>query len=137
MPTPEAMLTGNPCAPALFNPELYATCSTINGDSLAELRAEQLNALHLPRVGYANAIDLGDPTSPFGNVHFQNKQTIAKRIVSAAMDLAFARPGGMGGALDYPPPRFLSQRPSSSTDAGTGGGCSMMVSFYKPSAAGA
>lgn len=120
-------------APALFNPELYATCSTINGDSLAELRSEQLNALQLPKVGYANAIDLGDPTSPFGNVHFQNKQTIAKRIVSAAMEIAFARPGGSGGAVDYPPPRFLSQLPSSST----GGGCSMTVSFYKPSAVGA
>lgn len=48
-------------------------------------------------MGYANAIDLGDPTSPFGNVHFQNKQTIAKRIVSAAMEIAFGLTGGSGG----------------------------------------
>ena len=51
--------------------------------------------------GYASAIDLGDPTSPFGNVHFQNKQAIARRIVSAAMHVAFGVDGGSGGTLEY------------------------------------
>ena len=33
-------------------------------------------------------MDLGDPDSPYGNVHFQNKQEIAKRIVAAAIKVA-------------------------------------------------
>ena len=65
---------------------------------------------------------LGDPTSPFGNVHFQNKQTIARRIVSAAMEIAFSQAGGLGGALDYPPPRFLSQLPTSTGNLSICGG---------------
>lgn len=117
-------------APALFDPALYEACGAINGDPLAELRHEQLNALQLPHVGFASAIDLGDPTSPYGNVHFQNKQTIARRVVSAALATAFGQPGGSGGALDYPPPQFLSQVPAA------GAGCSMDVAFRKPSAVG-
>ena len=104
--------------------ELEPQCGERLGDPLAELRHEQLNAMHLPKVGYANAIDLGDPTSPYGNVHFQNKQVISKRLVSAALAVAFGKAGGAGGALTYPPPRFLDQVP-----APRGGGCSMTVSF--------
>jgi hypothetical protein len=85
-------------------------------------------------AGVASAIDLGDPTSPFGNVHFQNKQTIARRIVSAAMAVAFERSGGSGGALEYPPPQFLSQVPAAAS--GGGSSCSMTVSFFKPAMVG-
>ena len=37
----------------------------------------QLQALGLSSVGFASAVDLGDPTSPLGNVHFRHKQVVA------------------------------------------------------------
>jgi len=33
-------------------------------------------ALKLPNVGYAVAIDLGDPKSPFGSIHPRRKQEV-------------------------------------------------------------
>eukprot|EP00035_Acanthoeca_spectabilis_P032117 m.17253 g.17253 ORF g.17253 m.17253 type:complete len:558 (+) comp5161_c0_seq1:35-1708(+) len=113
---------------------LFLECEGLNGDSLAELRHEQLTALQLHNTGYASAIDLGDPTSPYGNVHFQNKQVISARAVTAALAVAFGKaPLGGGGLYDkgplakaamaYPPPQFLSQVPTSTT------GCAMKVLF--------
>ena len=92
------------------------------GNPLAELRHAQLAALQLPRVGYASAMDLGDSTSPYGNVHFQNKQVISTRIVDAALALAFDK----AALASYPAPQFLSQLPGK-----VGGGCAMTVSFYR------
>ena len=76
---------------------------------LEDLRAQQLTALMLPAVGVATALDLGDPSSPYGNVHFQDKQSAGRRAAAAA--LAVAYPAGAGGAaaLDYPAPGFLTQ----------------------------
>lgn len=39
-----------------------------------------MNALQLNKVGYASAVDLGDPTSPFGDVHPRDKQDVGKRV---------------------------------------------------------
>lgn len=108
---------------------LEQACGSLVGDPLAELRHEQLNALQLPMVGYANAIDLGDPTSPFGNVHFQNKQVISRRLLAAAMTIALSSPptesSSILGLPHYPPPRFLGQTPVNGTDAG----CAMTIHF--------
>eukprot|EP00936_MAST-01D_sp_MAST-1D-sp1_P001477 g1477.t1 len=93
------------------------------GSPLAELRHAQLAALALPGVGYASAIDLGDPTSPYGDVHYRHKQVVSRRAVSAALSLAFGREGGAGGALAYPPPGFLTQAPRS----GEAATCAMTV----------
>lgn len=69
---------------------------------------------------------IGDPTSPFGNVHFQNKQVISQRLLAAAMTLAFPSSSdsvGPSSLPSYPPPRFLGQTPA------TTGGCVMSIEF--------
>jgi sialate O-acetylesterase len=55
----------------------------------ADLRASQLSALSLPSVGYANAVDLGDPVSPFDPIHPRNKQEVSARLVLAARHIAY------------------------------------------------
>eukprot|EP00039_Didymoeca_costata_P003111 m.65148 g.65148 ORF g.65148 m.65148 type:complete len:549 (-) comp11710_c0_seq2:227-1873(-) len=100
-----------------------ACADLLVADPLAELRHAQLSALQLPATGYASAIDLGDPTSPYGNVHFQNKQVISKRIVSAIMVKTFNK----AGPISYPPPTFLKQVPAKNA-------CEMTVSFFGSSA---
>lgn len=75
---------------------------------LEDLRSEQLAALALPAVGYASAIDLGDTSSPYGNVHFQNKQAAGARAVAAELAVAY---GAGGASSSFPPPAFLSQVP--------------------------
>lgn len=74
---------------------------------LEDLRANQLPALNLPNVGYATALDLGDPGSPYGNVHFQDKQTIAARLVKTAQTIVYSEL--FSNALVYPPSQFLTQ----------------------------
>ena len=82
---------------------------TCGVNTLAWLRADQLQALQLDKVGYANAVDLGDPTSPYGNVHFQNKQEITRRLVGAATVLLDPTKRSKSGAAAYPPPRVFNQ----------------------------
>ncbi len=88
---------------------------------LENLRASQLTAMLLPAVGVASAIDLGDPGSPYGNVHFRDKQTISSRLVAAAQVVAY---GGGPAASAYPPPSFLTQ-----TSYLTGATSSVVVTF--------
>eukprot|EP00038_Savillea_parva_P031294 m.84665 g.84665 ORF g.84665 m.84665 type:complete len:592 (-) comp9603_c0_seq1:3750-5525(-) len=82
---------------------------------LEDLRAMQLQALGLPATGFASAMDLGDPTSPYGNVHFQNKQVVARRLTAVALQLAFGRPRTNQGVGAWPPPSFLTQSVATST----------------------
>ena len=103
--------------------EVQIDFGALLGSPLAELRHSQLAALVLPHVGYASALDLGDPTSPLGNVHFRNKAVLAPRIVSATLSVAFGKEGGTGGVFSYPPPSFVVQEPASSS------ACSMNVTF--------
>lgn len=56
---------------------------------VADLRASQLVALSLPSVGYASAVDLGDPTSPFNPIHPRNKQEVGTRLLNAALNIAY------------------------------------------------
>ena len=74
---------------------------------LAELRAAQLGALALPRTGFASAVDLGDAESPWGDVHFRDKQTIGSRIALALRAVAYD--GDAAAAAAYPPQSFLTQ----------------------------
>ena len=48
------------------------------------LRASQMSALSLENVGWANAIDLGDPTSPQGSIHPRRKQEVGRRLALCA-----------------------------------------------------
>jgi hypothetical protein len=64
---------GQPTLPWLF---VHLQPYTGSGPCcLPDLRAMQLQALALPAVGFASAVDLGDPSSPLGNVHFQVSAT--------------------------------------------------------------
>lgn len=77
---------------------------------LEDLRAQQLAALMLPAVGVATAIDLGDPASPYGDVHYRNKQVSGARAAAAALAVAYTPgAGGAAATMDYPAPSFLSQ----------------------------
>jgi hypothetical protein len=52
-------------------------------------RLAQLYADVLPKVGVATAMDLGDPTSPFGSIHPRDKQTVGLRLSDAARALTY------------------------------------------------
>jgi len=95
---------------------------------LAELRAAQLGALALPRTGYASAVDLGDAASPWGDVHFRDKQTIGARVALALRAVAY---GDAAAAAAYPPPAFLSQV----AYLGAGGAAVVDVAFARPDGA--
>ena len=97
---------------------------------LEQLRSAQLAALALPAVGYASAMDLGDLDSTFGNVHFRNKQTIAARLVEAALVLLR---GSAAPSDVYPPPSFFAQQ----SFLGPGGLAEIDVSFAGGGSGGA
>jgi len=41
------------------------------------------------QVGFATAVDLGDPTSPFGNIHPRDKETVGMRLLNSARAIAY------------------------------------------------
>jgi len=57
----------------------------------AETRLAQLAATALPNVGYATAMDLGDPSSPFGDIHPRDKQTVGWRLSLSALALTYGQ----------------------------------------------
>jgi len=56
-----------------------------------QIRQAQLAALPLPNVGFATAADLGDATAPFGQIHPRDKQTVGRRLTSAALNIAYGQ----------------------------------------------
>jgi len=58
-------------------------------DAEALTRMAQLFANKLPKVGFATAIDLGDPTSPFGSIHPRDKQDVGLRLSLSARAISF------------------------------------------------
>ena len=94
---------------------------------LEDLRASQLVALSHPATGVASAVDLGDPSSPVGNVHFRNKQLIGDRLATSLRFLG----GDAAAAALYPSPAFLSQIAYNGTD----GTPIVDVTFFRPGAA--
>lgn len=95
-------------------------------DGLEDLRAAQLVALSHGATGVATAIDLGDPDSPFGNVHFRNKQVIGDRLATALRALA----GDAAASQLYPPASFLSQVAYNDSS----GAPVVDVAFFRPGA---
>jgi len=99
-------------------------------EDLELLRSGQLATLSLPYTGYASAIDLGDPQSPLGAVHFRNKQAIGARLALTVRSLW----GEADAAAVYPPPSFLTQAVYM-TNSSSGGNVTYMVvvSFFRES----
>jgi len=75
-----------------------------NGDlnSEALTRLAQVYALALPKVGLATAMDWGDPSSPFGDIHPRYKQVVGHRLSLAAQAI------GYGAKVQYLGPTATS-----------------------------
>jgi hypothetical protein len=69
----------------------------------------QLSALSLPNVGYATAMDLGDPTSPEGSIHPRFKQEVGARLVRAIGNIVY---GASGVVWTGPQPAAFSMIPT-------------------------
>jgi len=87
-----------------------------------DTREAQLNALKLNKVGFASAVDLGDPTSPYGDVHPRDKQDVGKRLAVAVRAIAY------GQQLIWMGPTFSSAQFSQS-----GSTTKVTVNFKVPS----
>jgi len=85
-----------------------------NSTNWPDTRQAQLNALTQPKVGYASAVDLGDPDSPFGNVHPRDKQDVGKRLSVAVRSIAYGEPN-----LVWVGPTFSSATISQSSTTAT------------------
>ena len=98
------------------------------------LRAAQLVATALPATAAASAMDLPDPTSPYGMVHFQDKQTIGARLALALGALWGQAPA----AALHPPPAFLSQAVFFTNATQPGANCThtVRIAFYRPGLGG-
>jgi len=59
--------------------------------NVSETRLAQLYALALPNVGFATAVDLGDASSFWGNIHPRNKQEVGRRLSLAAESIVYGR----------------------------------------------
>lgn len=71
-------------------PFLFVQLAAYSSD-YSLIREAQMAALKLPRVGYALAIDIGDPTSPEGNIHPRRKQEVGRRLALAAMGVVYGQ----------------------------------------------
>jgi sialate O-acetylesterase len=99
-----------------------------NGDfnSEAMTRLAQTYAVRLPKVGLGTAMDAGDPSSPFGDIHPRYKQVVGYRLSLTARAI------GYGEKVQYKGPNatdwtILSQSPAASVritfeDDSIGGG---------------
>lgn len=77
------------------------------GYSLAQFRDAQLNATTLPAVHFATAIDIGDPTSPFGSVHPRHKQIVGARLAASALAESYGMP-----SVPHASPQYAGASPS-------------------------
>jgi len=85
--------------------------NTVDLNSEPLTRLAQTYALQLPKVGLATAMDSGDPTSPFGDIHPRSKQIVGYRLSLTARAI------GYGENIQYQGPNatqwtILTQSPS-------------------------
>lgn len=81
------------------------------GGATGAMRDAQQAALALPYVSLASAIDIGDPTGPWGSVHPRHKQPVGTRLMLGALALSYGQTSTI-----YKGPTFAS---ASATVAGT------------------
>jgi len=65
------------------------------GETWPETRAAQGAANQLPKVGYATAIDLGDPSSTNGSIHPRRKQEVGRRLALQARIIQYNERDGL------------------------------------------
>ena len=86
-------------------------------------REAQLAALALPNVSAATAIDLGDPSSPYVDIHIRDKQPVGVRLAAAALSSA------LGVGAPSASPRFTSASCAATPRAGSGVKLSVVATF--------
>ena len=67
----------------------YVQLAAFSDPRFTLLRSAQDIAIHLPNVGVALAIDLGDPQSPNGPIHPRRKQEIGRRLALSARAIQY------------------------------------------------
>jgi len=60
-----------------------------------KFRAAQMAATQLPKVAYAAAIDLGDPSSPCESIHPRRKQEVGRRLSLSVRSIQYEERGGL------------------------------------------
>lgn len=58
-------------------------------DGWQDIRNAQLATLALPNVGFASAVDIGDPQAPMGSYHPRNKQAVGYRLAASALNMVY------------------------------------------------
>ena len=66
-----------------------------NGTEVGRIRLAQYAGLTQPRVFLAAGYDLNDDSSPYGPVHFRDKQDVGARLAKAALANIYV--GWVGG----------------------------------------
>jgi len=90
-----------------------STWASNDVNSEALVRLSQMYATQLPNVGMCTAMDSGDPTSPFGDIHPRYKQIVGERLSLSALAIGYSQP------IQYKGPEatqwtILSQSPQAS-----------------------
>jgi hypothetical protein len=70
---------------------------TNNGTEVGRIRLAQYSALSLPKVFLAAGYDLNDDSSPYGPVHFRNKQDVGRRLARSALENVYGTLWGLWG----------------------------------------
>jgi len=95
-------------------PFAYVQLAAYDKADYSPIRAAQDAALSLRNVGAAIAIDLGDPTSPYGSIHSRRKQEVGRRLFLAmraikySNNLGFVGTGPILEKVEFDPTRALS-----------------------------
>eukprot|EP00056_Hartaetosiga_gracilis_P020600 m.20567 g.20567 ORF g.20567 m.20567 type:complete len:821 (+) comp8585_c0_seq8:86-2548(+) len=93
-------------------PFLFVQLAAYSSD-YAEIRHAQMAALLLDNVAYAIAIDIGDPTSPEGNIHPRRKQEVGRRLHLSALKVIY------GQDVENLGPQVVNYTTSTNEDKGT------------------
>ncbi|EWM26948.1 hypothetical protein Naga_100929g1 [Nannochloropsis gaditana] len=72
---------------------------TAQGVEVGSIRLAQYSGLTAPHTFMAAAYDLNDDASPFGAVHFRNKQEAGARLARAALANGYGKGGSMLGPV--------------------------------------
>lgn len=84
-----------------------------NGVDIPVEREAQMSALTVANTAIATAIDLGDPTAPFGSVHPRDKQPLGARLAACALAQVY------GKAVPFLSPVFLNATAAAAPANGT------------------